>query len=85
MYRLEYKAVVAKELRRLPKMQLKRVIKRIQLLAKDPRAVGCIKLQGTDNIYRVRQGDYRIIYTINDSTVTVLVIKVGHRKDVYER
>lgn len=85
MYNLEYKATVAKELRQLPKTQLKRVVKRIQQLAKDPRAVGCVKLQGTDNIYRLRQGDYRIIYTINDGSVTVLVIKIGHRKDVYER
>ncbi len=85
MYILEYKAAVAKELRRLPKPQLGRVVRRIQLLADDPRGKGCIKLQGADGIYRVRQGDYRIIYTINDSTVTILVIKVGHRKDVYER
>ena len=85
MYVLEYKATVAKELRQLPKTQLKRVLKRIQQLAKNPRSVGCVKLQGTDNIYSVRQGDYRIIYTINDGSVTVLVIKIGHRKDVYER
>ena len=85
MYELKYKASVAKELRQLPKPQLKRVVRRIQELVKVPRAVGCTKLQGRDNIYRVRKGDYRIIYTINDSTVTVLVIKAGHRKDVYER
>ena len=85
MYHLEYKASVAKELRRFPKTQLRRVVRRIQLLAKDPRAVGCIKIQGENGIYRKRQGDYRIIYTINDKTIVVLVIKVGHRKDVYER
>lgn len=85
MYVLVYKATVAKELRGLPKSELRKVIRRIQLLADDPRAKGCIKLQGADEIYRVRQGDYRIIYAINDSSVTVLVIKVGHRKDVYER
>lgn len=85
MYQIEYKASVAKELRRIPKVELRKVVRRIQTLATEPRAVGCIKLHGEDGMYRVRQGSYRIIYTINDSVVTVLIVKVGHRKDVYAR
>ena len=85
MYRLEYKKSVAKDMRAIPKPQLKKLIKRIQSLASDPRGHNSLKLRGEDDLYRIRQGDYRIIYSINDQIVTVVVIKVGHRKDVYER
>lgn len=85
MYQLEYKLSVAKELRALPKTDVKRVVKRIQSLANEPRGPGTVKLQGETDLYRIRQGDYRIIYNISDLTVTVLIIKVGHRKEVYER
>ncbi|MBC7707838.1 type II toxin-antitoxin system RelE/ParE family toxin [Polaromonas sp.] len=85
MYRLEYKKSVAKDLRVIPKQQLRKIVRRIQTLANEPRGSGILKLQGEDQLYRVRQGDYRIIYNINDDVVTVLIIKVGHRKDVYER
>lgn len=85
LYLLTYKKSIEKELRKLPKSTRSLVIKKIQSLASQPQPLGAIKLQGSSNLYRQRQGDYRIIYSINDSTVTVLVIKVGHRRDVYER
>lgn len=85
MYRLEYKKSVAKDLRAIPKPQLKKVVSRIQSLSVDPRGPSSLRLRGEDQLYRARQGDYRIIYSINDRIVTVVVIKVGHRKDVYAR
>jgi mRNA interferase RelE/StbE len=60
----------------------RRIIERITQLADIPRPPGCEKVSGQDR-YRVRQGNYRILYTINDQDLTVCVVKVGHRKDVY--
>lgn len=65
------------------KADRQRIIKRIRELAKDPRPVGSQKLSGHDR-YRLRQGPYRILYSIEDDVLTVYVIKVGHRKDIYE-
>jgi mRNA interferase RelE/StbE len=84
-YRITYKQSVAKELRKLDRSQLKSVIKRIASLAANPRPVGCIRLQGGEGLYRVRQGDYRILYRIDDDILVVLVVKVGHRREVYGR
>ncbi len=58
------------------------VVERISQLADEPRPPGCSKLSGKD-LYRVRQGPYRILYRIDDHVLTVLVVKVGHRRDVY--
>ena len=84
MYTLWYKKSVEKDLRKLPKSQLQAIVRKIQALATDPRPVSSIKLQGSENLFRMRHADYRIIYQINDSEVTVLVIKVGHRREVYK-
>ena len=65
------------------KKQRQAIVKRIALLADDPRGVGCEKLAGYDDRYRVRQGNYRVVYSIEDEVLTVWVVKVGHRKDVY--
>ena len=59
-----------------------KVVRRIQTLADDPRAPGCEKLSGRER-YRVRQGWYRIVYSVDDAARVVLVVKVGHRRDVY--
>jgi mRNA interferase RelE/StbE len=81
-YKLLIKASAAKEIEGIPKRDRKRVINRIMKLAEDPRCEGCEKLSGLDR-YRVRQGRYRILYTINDEEVIIVVVKVGHRRDVY--
>ena len=60
----------------------RRIVRRIQNLADDPRPPGCEKLSGEDK-YRVRQGNYRIVYAIEDAKLVVHVVKVGHRRDVY--
>ncbi len=83
-YTIEYKKSVEKDLRTLSTAALKAVVRRIQSLTDDPRPQGAIRLQGQLGLYRVRQGDYRVIYSIHDEILTVLVVKVGHRGDVYD-
>ncbi len=85
MYSLIYRESVAKTLRRIPKSQLIKIIVRVESLAVEPRPVGAIKLKGEMDVYRVRQGDYRIIYRVEDKIITVEVIAIGHRKDIYGR
>lgn len=81
-YKIEIKKSAAKEIENLPSTILKRVISHIQELSDDPRPNGCKKLSG-DEKYRLRVGDYRILYEIQDEIVTVYVVKVAHRKEVY--
>ena len=83
-YRLEVKRTAAQEIGDLSKADCRRVVAKIQLLARDPRPHGCEKLSGADK-YRVRQGDYRILYEIDDSTKLVTIVKVGNRREVYRR
>ena len=81
-YKLVFKKSVAKDLRAFPKQDVKRIMQRIASLAGNPRPPGCEKLSGQER-YRVRQGVYRIVYEIADETLTVLVVKVGHRREIY--
>lgn len=83
-YKVFFRKSAAKELEKLSKAVLRKIIKRIELLADEPRPPGCEKLTGQE-LYRVRQGDYRIVYSIKDNELTIWVIKVGHRKDIYKR
>lgn len=59
------------------------MIERIERLADDPRPIGCEKLAGRGDQLRIRQGDFRILYTVDDEAETVTVVKIGHRRDVY--
>jgi mRNA interferase RelE/StbE len=81
-YRVLIQRTAEKEIERLPVAIRRRVIERIGALASDPRPHGSKKLSGED-AYRIRQGDHRIVYTINDAIVTVVVVRVRHRADVY--
>jgi mRNA interferase RelE/StbE len=81
-YSLRIKRSAEKELRIVPKKDLPRVIERIQSLAINPRPPGYQKLSGHDQ-YRIRQGDYRILYSINDSDRVIETVKIGHRREVY--
>jgi mRNA interferase RelE/StbE len=83
-YSLVFKRSVAKDLREIPKNDVARILKCFEALSEDPRAPGCEKLSGKER-YRVRQGAYRIVYEIEDAILTVVVVKVGHRRDVYRR
>ena len=83
-YRLLLKPSAAKEIERVgSKMDRRRIVERIGGLASEPRPNGAEKLAGYDDRYRVRQGNYRIVYLIDDSRLEVTVYKVGHRRDVY--
>jgi mRNA interferase RelE/StbE len=81
-YKIFFKESVEKDLRSIPKKDLKRILTRIEALAQEPRPQGYEKLSGQEK-YRIRQGTYRIIYSIQEQELTVWVVKVGHRKDVY--
>ena len=81
-YELRFKVSVAKDLRNIPKADVTRLLAKIQTLSADPRPLGSKKLTG-DERYRIRQGDYRILYSILETQVTVEIVKVGHRKEVY--
>ncbi|MBX7149064.1 type II toxin-antitoxin system RelE/ParE family toxin [bacterium] len=82
-YKIEFTRSAKKELGTLPTTDIKKILKQIENLATNPRGMGCEKLAGGDGKYRVRQGNYRIVYSIQDDILTVLVIKISHRKDVY--
>jgi mRNA interferase RelE/StbE len=82
VYSVFFKRSVEKDFQSIPQKDLKRILQRIELLREDPRPSGCEKLTGQER-YRVRQGRYRILYSIQDDRLTVWVVKVGHRKDVY--
>jgi mRNA interferase RelE/StbE len=81
-YRLLIKPSAAKELEAVPKRDRRRVVARIQSLRNDPRPPGSEKLSGHD-LYRVRQGNYRVLYSVDDSDETIILIKIGHRREVY--
>ena len=82
-YRIEVKPQAEKALARIPNPHRRRIAKAIDGLARRPRPVGCTKLAGTEDAYRIRVGDYRIVYEIVDKVLTVYIIRVAHRKDVY--
>jgi mRNA interferase RelE/StbE len=81
-YKVYFRESVEKDFAAIPKSDLKKILQRIRTLAEDPRPSGCEKLTGQER-YRVRQGRYRIVYSIQDKELTVWVVKVGHRKDIY--
>ena len=82
-YRITFKKSVAKDLRVIPKNDIKKILSKRDTLAVDPRGEGCIKLSGKEN-YRVRQGLYRIVYEIKDDVLVVNVVKFSHRTQVYK-
>ena len=81
-YRVYFKASVENDFATIPKKDLKKILKRIDALVENPRPQGCEKLTGQER-YRLRQGRYRIVYSIQDDELTVWVVKVGHRKGIY--
>lgn len=84
-YKLLVKASARKEIEAVgTKADRQRIIEAIQSLSADPRAEGCEKLAGYADRYRVRQGQYRIVYLIDNKRHEVTIFKVGHRKDVYK-
>jgi mRNA interferase RelE/StbE len=83
-YKVELTRSAEKDLRRIDKRYISRIFAVVESLEEEPRPVGCTKLSGSDHTYRIRVGSYRVIYEIEDDRLVVLVIKIGHRKDVYQ-
>ena len=81
-YRIEIKKSAVKEIESLPRQEIKAILERISALADNPRPHDSKKLSH-ENKYRIRSGNYRIVYNIEDQILFVYVVKVGHRKDVY--
>ncbi|MBT3199217.1 MAG: type II toxin-antitoxin system RelE/ParE family toxin [Phycisphaerales bacterium] len=81
-YRIEVKKSAEKELRKIPGKELARILDRISLLSDDPHPNGSIKLTNKE-WYRLRVGNYRVLYSVEEHILTVYVVKVGHRKDIY--
>ena len=81
-YKVTIKKSATKELEEIPKKDLRKIVKRIQSLAQNPRPQRAQKLSGQQH-FRVRRGDYRIIYSINDKDLVVDIVKIGHRREIY--
>jgi mRNA interferase RelE/StbE len=81
-YKVYFRESVEKDFGSIPKKDLVRILSRIRGLADNPRPPGCEKLTGQER-YRVRQGRYRIVYSVQDEVLTIWIVKVGHRKDIY--
>jgi mRNA interferase RelE/StbE len=85
IYTIEYKKSVEKDLRKLPSAQLKGIVAKIRSLAINPHPEGSVKLRGSPDLFRVRYADYRVIYFVQDEKLVILVVKVGHRREVYRK
>lgn len=81
-YKIGYRASAERQLRKLGSAPQSRIVAAIEKLADDPRPFGCRKLQGREG-YRIRIGEYRVVYDIHDRIITVEIIDIGHRKDMY--
>jgi len=84
-YNIEWRPSTKKDLKRISKAEVQRIIKAIESLSGQPRPSGSTKLSGSDMTYRIRVGNYRVIYEIHDEIILIEVVKVGHRKDVYRK
>ncbi len=82
-YRIEVSATAERQLKKLRRDDQVRVVRAVQNLAGDPRPLGCRKLQGHADVYRIRVGRYRVLYSIDGRRIIVSVLKIAHRKDVY--
>ncbi len=81
-YRIEIEPPARRAMSKLPRQVATRIIRRLEALAENPRGMGAVKLSG-HNAYRIRVGDYRIIYAVLDDRMLILIVDVGHRRDIY--
>jgi mRNA interferase RelE/StbE len=82
-YNILIKPSAVKEIENIPRKDRLRIIQKIQGLTTNPRPQGCEKLAG-ENKYRIRHGVYRIVYSVSDSELHIIIVKVGHRREVYK-
>lgn len=83
VYRIEFTPRAARDFRNLPTAGQKRLAGRIDSLARQPRPAGVVKLRGAQDLFRIRVGEYRILYQIQDAALLVVIVRVGHRKEIY--
>ena len=84
-YRIEWKRSAIKELKALPKEVVSIISQAVGELSMNPYPHGVKKLSGSEHTYRIRQGSYRVVFTVTKATLVVEVVRIGHRKDVYDR
>lgn len=82
-YDIRFKPSAEKQLNKHDERAQKRIVRKIDMLADDPRPHGVKKLSGNDDFYRIRIGDFRVIYQIQDKILLILIVKIGYRKEVY--
>ena len=85
MYEVHLERAVENDLKRLPTTTFHRIILQIKALAENPRPSGCLKLTGSKNDWRIRIGDYRVLYEIDEKAKAVRIMRVRHRREVYRR
>ncbi len=83
-HRISFKPAVQRQLRKLPRQVQARLLDRIEKLAEEPYPPGAKKLKAEIDLFRVRVGDYRIVYTVQDDSFVVLIVRVGDRRDIYD-
>lgn len=84
-YRIDFTTAAARQVKKLPRLTRDRILDAVEGLSADPRPHGAKKLVGEKHAWRIRVGDYRIIYDIFDDVLTVTVVRVAHRREVYTR
>lgn len=84
-YHVAFASSAERELKKLPGQWIERIVPHLEDLASDPRPSGCRKLKGGDGEWRIRVGDWRVVYTIDDARLLVEVTRIRHRREVYER
>ena len=84
-YKVDFKTSADRQLRKLPASAQRRIVREVMALAINPRPAGVVKLTGDENLWRIRIGDYRVVYEIHDDRLIVLVLRVANRRDVYRR
>lgn len=82
-YRIEWKSSARKELRKLPPQTIRKIVEAIESLAENPHPPNCRKLVGSEHTWRIRIGNYRVIYNIYASILIIEIVRVAHRKDAY--
>lgn len=84
-YHVVFAPAADRQLRKLPENVQRRIVRATEALQSDPRPPGSVKLQGEDDLHRIRVGDWHVVYQIRDAELWVLVVRIGHRRDVYRR
>ena len=84
-YKVLWKQSARKELKKLDKQTIRRILDAVEKLTDNPYVPGCKKLVGSKSIYRIRTGDYRIVYDVQSAMLTIEIIKVGHRREIYRQ